>query len=166
MSGYQTVFGSLEKYEKGHVEPISDNVKNYAFSNVFEIASKSRPYEKIVFGQNQQYVLEAIRAEGDSPWYTAAHDEFALVMDNEVEVRFIKLDDPSIVAPTREGTVKLQGTPQGKKMGIVRARRGHMTLLAPGTAYQFHAHRPAVVVLQTIKGENSIERWAEICQSR
>jgi len=59
---YQTSFGSLEHYEKGGVEVINDNPKNYAFSNVFEICNNSKPYEKVVFGINQIYVLEAIRA--------------------------------------------------------------------------------------------------------
>jgi hypothetical protein len=77
-AAYQTRFGSLKHFEKGHVEPIDDDVRHYAFSNCFEIASKSRPYEKVVFGQNQIYVLETLRAEGTSPWYTCAHDEFAL----------------------------------------------------------------------------------------
>jgi hypothetical protein len=64
---YQTRFGSLENYEKGTVQIIDDDVKHYAFSNCFEIASSSKPYEKVVFGQNQIYVLETVRAEGDSP---------------------------------------------------------------------------------------------------
>ena len=54
---YHTKFGSLKYYEKGGVQPIADDVKNYAFSNCFEIASKSKPYERVVFGQNQIYVL-------------------------------------------------------------------------------------------------------------
>ena len=66
---YTTKFGSLEHYEKGGVQVINDNAKNYAFSNCFEIANTSKPYEKVVFGINQIYVLEALRAEGDSPWY-------------------------------------------------------------------------------------------------
>ena len=89
---YVTRFGSLQDYEKGRVEPIDDDVKNYAFSNCFEIANNSAPYEKIVFGQNMQYVLETLRAEGDSPWFTCAHDEFALCMDGELEIHLIKLN--------------------------------------------------------------------------
>jgi len=50
-------------------------------------------------------------------------------------------------------------------MGVVRARRGHMTLLPVGAAYQFHAVRPGVVLLQTLAGSDTIERWAEICQT-
>jgi len=65
---YQTKFGSLDHYEKGQVQIIDDDVRHYAFSNCFEIASHSQPYEKVVFGQNQIYVLETLRAEGDSPW--------------------------------------------------------------------------------------------------
>ena len=89
---YQTRFGSLSRYEKGRVEPITDDARNYAFSNCFEVASRSRPYERVVGAQNQIYVLEVLRAEGTSPWYTCAHDEFALCMDGEVEVHLLKLD--------------------------------------------------------------------------
>ena len=80
----KTRFGSLEHYEKGGVEVINDDPRNYAFSNIFEVASKSEPYEKVAVGKNLKYVLEAIRAEGTSPWYTASHDESAIIMDGEV----------------------------------------------------------------------------------
>ena len=162
-AAYQTKFGSLQHYEKGGVQAIADDVKNYAFSNCFEIASKSKPYEKVVFGQNQIYVLECLRAEGASPWYTCAHDEFALVMDGEVEIRLLKLDKVAVPAGAA-GSVGLAGTPTGRKMGVVRARRGHMTLLPVGSAYQFHAAKPGVVLLQTLVCADTVERWAEICQ--
>ena len=42
-AAYQTRFGSLKNYEKGHVEPIADDVRHYAFSNCFDLASKSKP---------------------------------------------------------------------------------------------------------------------------
>ena len=67
-----TRFGSLDHFEKGGVEAINDDPRNYAFSNVFEVASKSEPYEKVAVAKNLKYVLEAVRAEGTSPWYTAA----------------------------------------------------------------------------------------------
>ena len=66
----KTRFGSLEHYEKGGVEVINDDPRNYAFSNIFEVASKSEPYEKVAVAKNLKYVLETIRAEGTSPWYT------------------------------------------------------------------------------------------------
>ena len=47
MASYQTRFGSLEHYEKGGVEAINDDPRHYAFSNVYEVASKSGPYEKV-----------------------------------------------------------------------------------------------------------------------
>ena len=50
---YETKFGSLKSYEKGGVQAIDDDVRHYAFSNCFEIANSSKPYEKVVFGQNQ-----------------------------------------------------------------------------------------------------------------
>ena len=163
MSGVHTVFGSLKHYEKGRVDVVDDDPRHYVFSNVFEVASKSKPYEKVAVAQNVSYVIEAIRAEGNSPWYAAAHDEAALVMDGEVEVHLIK-PDQALVPESKEGTVKLSGEPKGRKMGWVKVRRGHMALLPKGAAYQFRSGAPSVVLLQTIKGENTVERWAKICQ--
>lgn len=165
MTRHVTRFGSLEHYEKGGVEVIADTPKNYVFSNIFEVASVSKPYEKVAVGKNMEYVLEAIRAEGPSEWRAAAHDEFALVMDGEVEIRFLELADPSVVPPGKQGSIALAGQPAGRKMGVVRARRGHMTLLPAGAAYQFHAERPGVILLQTIAGDDTRYRWAEVCQT-
>ncbi len=162
---YQTKFGSLAHFEKGGVQIIDDNVRNYAFSNCFEIASKARPYERVVFGQNQIYVLETVRAEGHSPWFTCAHDEFALCMDGEVDIHLIKLT-PEQSAPDVEhnGAVLVKGEPKGQKMGWLKIRRGHQALLPKNSAYQFRAAKPGVLVLQTCKGDLSVERWADICQ--
>jgi hypothetical protein len=162
---HTTRFGSLQRYEKGGVEVINDDARNYVFSNVFEVASKAKPYEKVAVGKNIEYVIEAIRAEGTSGWRAPAQDEFALVMDGEVEIRLLKLDNPGVVPARAQGSVALTGTPAGRKMGVVRARRGHMTLLPVGAAYQFHAAQPGVVLLQTLAGADTIERWAEICQT-
>jgi len=164
MSDYRTIFGSLSHYEKGGVEVIDDSPKRYVFSNVFEVASKSKPYEKVAVGKNLRYVLEAVRAEGDSPWFSAAHDEAALCMDGEIEVHFIKPDRPQ-VPETKEGSVQLAGEPRGANMGWVKIRRGHMALLPKGSAYQFRSPKPGVLLIQTIKGDFTIERWAEICQT-
>ena len=163
---YETKFGSLERFEKGGVQIIDDNVKNYAFSNCFEIASKAKPYEKVVFGQNQIYVLEALRAEGASSWFTCAHDEFALCMDGEVEIHLVKLGTEQTVPDTEHnGAVLVKGEPRGKKMGWMKIKRGHQALLPKNTAYQFRAAKGAVLVQQTCKGDLSIERWADICQT-
>jgi hypothetical protein len=162
---YTTRFGSLAHYEKGGVEVVNDDARNYVFSNLFEVASRAKPYEKVAVGKNIDYVIEAIRADGTSAWRALGHDEFALVMDGEVEIRLLKLDDPGVVPAGTRGSVALAGTPAGRKMGVVRARRGHMTLLPLGAAYQFHAARPGVVLLQTMAGADTVERWAEICQT-
>jgi hypothetical protein len=161
---YTTRFGSLDSYQKGSIEIIADEPKNYAFSNIYEVASNSAPYEKVVVGLNREYVLEAIRAEGTSQWRTAAHDEFALVMDGTVEMRFVKLDDPRAhTAEDDEGSVAVTGEPAGAPMGRVIAGKGHMVLLPADCAHQFHADGPGVVLLQSIKGPGSIERWEDIC---
>jgi len=165
MAQAPTRFGSLQRFEKGGVEVINDDARNYVFSNIFEVASKAKPYEKIAVGKNIEYVIEALRAEGTSGWRAAAHDEFALVMDGEVEVRLLQLHDAGVVPAGTPGSIALSGTPAGTKMGVVRARRGHMTLLPAGAAYQFHAARPGVILLQTLAGRDTVERWAEICQT-
>jgi len=156
-----TRFGSLRHYEKGGVEVINDDARNYVFSNIFEVASKSPPFEKVAVGKNIEYVIEAIRVEGTSGWRAPAQDEFALVMDGEVEIRLLKLDNPAVVPAGTHGSIVLAGTPAGRKMGVVKARRGHMTLLPLGAAYQFHGAQPEVVLLQTLAGSDTIERWAE-----
>lgn len=165
MTDVKTVFGALGNYQKGGVEVIKDDPRNYVFSNVFEVAEKSKPYERVAVGKNFEYVIEALRAEGDSPWYACAHDEFALVMDGRIEVRLVKPEKP-LVPEDKPGAIRLAAAPPGRKMGRIVAGRGHMALLPKGSAYQFHADRPSVVTIQTIQGETTIERWAEICQTR
>jgi hypothetical protein len=164
MTEFVTRFGSLDNYEKGHIEIINDQPRNYAFSNVFEVASKSRPYEKVAVGKNLEYVIEAIRAEGTSGWMAAGHDEFCIVMDGEVTVELVKLDDAEAVAPSaKQGTVAVAGEPAGRKMGTIRLKRGHQALLPKGAAYRFVSAKPSVMVQQTIVGDLTVQKWAEIC---
>lgn len=161
-----TLFGSLADYRKGGVQVIDDDPKNYVFSNVFEVAGKSAPWERVCVARNFEYVIEAVRAEGASPWYAAAHDEFALCMDGEVEIRLVKLDDPdSAVDPEADGARLVDGEPRGRKMGRIVIRRGHQALLPVGAAYRFRAADPGVVLLQTLRGSVTVEKWAEICQT-
>jgi hypothetical protein len=164
MTTYTTRFGSLGDFEKGGVDPIDDDPKHYTFSNIFEVVSVSRPWEKVAVAKNQQYVLEAIRAEGVSDWRTAGHDEFALVVDGEVEIDLVSLNAP-IAPPDGHGSVRLPGPPAGSVMGRIVARRGHMALLPANAAYRMKAANPSAVLLQTIEGEDTIYRWSEICQT-
>jgi hypothetical protein len=165
MQSSSTVFASLDHYAKGGVEVIDDNPKDYAFSNVFDVAARSQPYEKVAVGKNLKYVLEAIRAEGESPWFAAAHDEAVLVMDGDVLIQYIQPSVP-VVPPGSEGARRLEQQPAGTRMGWIRAWRGHMALLPAGSAYQFTAQgRPGALLMQTIAGPETIERWADICQT-
>lgn len=163
MTKYKTVFASLDKFEKGGVEVINDDPKNYVFSNMFEVASQSKPWEKVAIARNVEYVLEAIRAEGVSEWRVTPHDEFAIVVDGEV---VIELLDPesALVDPTSSGSIAVQGEPKGVVMGKITARRGHLALLPAGKCYRMIADHPSVVILQTVMGPDTIERWAQICQ--
>ena len=164
MTGYVTKFGSLDDYTKGGVDVIDGEAKHYAFSNIFEVASHAKPWEKIAVGKNMEYVLEVIRAEGTSEWRTCAHDEFPLCMDGEITVELVKLDDP--LAPDgKNGSIAVGGDPVGQPMGRIVLRKGHMALLPANAAYRFSSATPAVILLQTIHGDDTIERWAEICLS-
>jgi hypothetical protein len=164
ISNFQTVFGSLDDFTKGELEIIDDNPKNYAFSNVFDVAGRSKPYEKVVVAINLGYVLETLRAEGISPWFTAAHDEFAIVMDGELEVELLKLDNPDAIAPPgTRGSVIAGDSPAGRRMGHVKCKRGHQVLLPRGAAYRFKAAKAGVVLLQTVEGKLSVQKWRDIC---
>ena len=162
---YKTVFGSLTNFTKGGVEVINDSPQNYVFSNIFDVASRAKPWEKVAVAKNMEYVIEAIRAEGVSQWRIASHDEFALVMDGQVTIEL--LDPDSVTADVaRTGSMALDGEPSGKKMGSIVARRGHMSLLPANRCYRISASDPSVILLQTIQGPDTVERWASICQTR
>ncbi|GAA0274224.1 hypothetical protein GCM10009127_13370 [Alteraurantiacibacter aestuarii] len=158
---YNTRIGSLDSYTKGVIE-LKDDLQKYAFSNIFEVAGAAKPFERIAVAQNLEYVAEAMRVEGDSPWYVAPHDEFAIVMDGEVTFRFIKMQDDQL--PSHEGgAMQLGAQPNGPVMGKVTARRGHQVLLPKGAAYQMGSAAPAVTLIQTMDGPVTVKRWSEIC---
>jgi hypothetical protein len=158
---FTTVFGSLNDYQKGGIEIVSGDPKHYVFSNIFEVASKSRPYERVVVAKNLEYVQEVMRAEGTSPWFACAHDEFALCMDGSVQIELLKLAAPP--AAERNGAVLIGDAPGGQRMGLIRLKRGHQALLPGGCGYRFSAITPGVILQQTILGELSREKWNEIC---
>ena len=142
-AAYRTVFGSLDDHRMGSIEIIQGEARHYAFSNIFDVASRSAPYEKVVVGLNLGYVIETLRAEGASPWYTAAHDEFAISVDGEVRVDFLKLDEPLVEG---EGTRLAGEQPKGRPMGYVLLKRGHQALLPAGCAYRFESAQPSVLL--------------------
>lgn len=161
----RTVFGSLDNYQKGDVVVIEDDAKNYVFSNMFEIASHSAPYERVCAAKNFEYVIEIARAEGDSDWYAAAHDEFVLCMDGTVTVHLVKPEQAGdLIDPSIDGAQRLAELPQDhRKMGRILLGRGHMALLPAGAAYRFDAEKPGVLLFQTIQGPETVEKWADIC---
>ena len=157
----QTVFGSLKDYTKGTIELVSGDARQYVFSNIFEVAGKSLPYERVVVGKNLEYVQEVMRAEGVSPWFACGHDEFALCMDGEITVDFIRLKSPPDGA--KNGAVLVGAEPEGARMGTVRLKRGHQVLLGAGNAYRFTATVTGVLLQQTVLGDLSVQKWREIC---
>lgn len=163
-TGYTTIFGSLDDYEKGRVVVIDDDPKAYVFSNIFEVANMSQPYEKVAVGKNLEYVLETIRCEGTSGWRATPHDEFALVMDGTVRIELLDPAEP-LVDPEAQGSIAVAGEPAGTPMGRITAWRGHMAMLPAGRCYRFHCDGVGVILLQTIEGPDTIYRWSEICQT-
>ena len=165
---YTTKFGSLADYDKGGVELVADDARHYAFSNIFEVASKMPAWDRVAVAKNWEYVQEAVRAEGTSPWFSASHDEFALCMDDggsEVLVELVKLDVPAVGEET-EGAVLVEGEPAGRRMGRIHLKRGHQALLPKNSAYRFVKDgAPGVLLIQTIEGALTQYRWAEICQT-
>jgi len=158
---YRTKTGSLGSYNKGTIE-LKDDLRKYAFSNVFEVAGAAAPFERVAVARNLEYALEAVRVEGESPWYAAPHDEFSIVMEGEVTFNFIKLEADQV--PSHEGgAARLGARPNGPAMGRVVARRGHQVLLPHGAAYQLCSAGVSVVMVQTVAGPETVERWADIC---
>jgi hypothetical protein len=158
---FKTRVASLASYEKGSIE-LNDDLRHYAFSNIFEICNNAKPYERVMVVSNLEYAAETVRAEGTSPWYTAPHDEFAIVMDGEIEFTFFQLTDAE-KPDHKAGATRLKSEPRGKRMGRVVARRGHEVLLPLGAAYQMKAAQPSVALIQTSAGPESVEKWSEIC---
>ena len=160
---YVTQMASLASYEKGRVEVIDDDPRNYAFSNIFEVASRARPFEQVAVARNFEYVLEVVRVEGTSGWRAAVHDQSALVLDGQVEVTLRTLRDEHRLPAS--GSAGLREDEAHTSMGRVLARRGHLTLLPAGRAYRFASQAPAVLLIQTVAGPDTQFRWAEICQT-
>ncbi len=86
-------------------------------------------------------------------------------MDGEIEIHLVKLDNPNTIDPASQGAHALPGDPEGRKMGRIVLRRGHQALLPRGAAYRFHADKASVLMLQTVEGPVTVQKWAEICQT-
>lgn len=161
-----TRFAAIDDFVKGGVEIIgNDAARRYLFSNMFEVASQSRPWERVVVAKNLEFTVECARAEGDSPWFICGHDETCLVMQGDVDIHFLAPADAALLPAVDEpGALQLATTPTGTKMGYVSLQRGHMALLPARAAYQLRPKNLGVVLLQSLQGCSSVERWAAICQ--
>jgi hypothetical protein len=50
-------------------------------------------------------------------------------------------------------------------MGRLVLSRGHQGLLPRGSAYRFKANSPGCLMIQTVEGPETVQKWAEICQN-
>ena len=109
MSEFQTVFGSLNDYTKGELKIINDDPKHYVFSNIFDVATKSKPYEKVVGGRSTSSTSSKPSAPKACPTGLQRRTtKFAIIMDGEVRIDLVKLDNaeqpwspPTSRAPSR-----------------------------------------------------------------
>ena len=163
MTMYSTAFASIDNYQKGGLQLLDDDAKRYVFSNIFDVAANSKDYQRTVVAKNLDYTIECIRAAGDSDWYICAHDEFVVAMDYDVEVHFKKVSSDVFPDDEKDGSVVADAS-NGTFMGKVTLKRGHMALLPENVAYSFKAEKPATLMLQSILGELSEQRWADICE--
>ncbi|MGR8949906.1 MAG: hydroxyquinol 1,2-dioxygenase [Gammaproteobacteria bacterium] len=161
-----TIFATTDNYVKGGVEITGkEDPSHYLFSNMFDVAAHAKPWERIVVAKNLEFTIECMRAEGESPWFACAHDETALVMQGSLSMHFLQPSEAEILPPAdKDGAVVLAAKPAGAKMGHVKATRGHLTLLPANAAYQFQANEISVVLIQSVLGDVSVEKWADICQ--
>ena len=159
---FKTQVATMGNFDKGSII-LDDDLKHYAFSNLYEVAGKSAPFERVVVASNLEYCAEVAKIDGASPWYRAPHDEFTIVMEGEVEFTFHQLESDE--KPGHDaGAERMSADPKGPRMGLVRGRLGHEVLLPEGAAYQMKSTgKPAVVILQTSLGPESVERWSENC---
>ena len=158
------VFGSLENFRKGSIEIIKG--KPGALRDVERVRGRE-PCRAVREGRRRQESQvrdrDAARGRHRRRGSAASHDEFAVVLDGEIDVHFIKPSDGPLVDAQTEGSVRLEGEPAGQSMGFVRLRRGHQALLPAGAAYRFEAATTGVLLVQTILGRHSVEKWADIC---
>jgi hypothetical protein len=88
-------------------------------------------------------------------------------MDGDVRIDLAKpMTAHTAVDPDKNGAVHIPANGIGPRMGWMKLKRGHQGMLPANSAYQFSSDAPSVMVLQTCKGELSIERWAAICQAK
>lgn len=149
---------SMKQYEKGGVDLVdpAETLKRYVYSNVYEIGSKAKPYEKIAVAKNGPYIVECIAAEGTMPqWRLQPHDEFVLCLEGEVRIDFI---EPRVELPPG-------GHPEvnGEEMGYIIVREGNLCLLPKGMAYRFNASRRSLLLQQAKQSADTVFFWEEIC---
>ena len=164
---YTTKFGSLETYEKGSIELIDDDAKHYVFSNMFEVASDVE-----AVGEGRRRQEHGVRARGASgPRARAMADRRprrvrARAWTARSSIELVEARRTRSCPPASTGSVAVDGEPAGTKMGrIVAPAAAHGAAARQRRATASRAEQPGVILLQTIQGDDTVERWAEICLS-
>lgn len=148
---------TMDKYTKGHLLLIDDKPLRYAMSNIYEIgATWPKAYDRVVIGKNGPYVLACFRAEGDDPsWWYIPHDEYALLVEGEVQVDYVEPRDSLEPGPHKSVS--------GTEMGHMVLRNGSLASLPARVAYRMRAHRKSLILLQTKHSPWLTYAWEKIC---
>ncbi|MDI7048309.1 hydroxyquinol 1,2-dioxygenase, partial [Escherichia coli] len=62
-----------------------------------------------------------------------------------------------------QGTIHAGEAPAGRAMGHVVLRKGQQAMVPAGCAYRFSARQAGVAIVQTMLGELSVQKWADVC---
>ena len=149
---------SMAQFSKGGVDIVNprENVKRYVYSNVYEISTRAKPYEKLAVAKNGSYVVECVVAEGVMPhWRLQPHDEFLVCLEGEVRVDFI---EPRTELPPGGHTEV-----PGEELGHIIVREGNLCLLPKGIAYRLSASRRSLLLQQAKQSADTVFAWQEIC---
>ena len=161
MADYTTELGSLDDFRKGGVHIINDDPRNYVFSNAFEVAGKSAPFERVCVAKTWSTRSRSCARKAPRPGSRLP----TMSSRSASTAGSSRADEAWRGRAGGDGAHALDGEPEGPRMGRIRAGRGHLTLLPAHAAYRISAEAPSVVLFQTMDGPLTIERWAEICQT-
>jgi len=150
--------GSIAQHRKGGVELVDprEQVRRYVYSNVYDIAARAKPYEKLAVAKNGPYVVECLVAQGVMPqWRLQPHDEFILCLEGEVRIDF--LEPRTELPPGNHANVP------GEELGYIVVREGNLCLLPKGMAYKLSASRRSLLLQQAKQSADTVFAWEEIC---
>ena len=158
--------GSNEGDHKKHTKDFTDRMKSIVTP---EELKRQLSIEPKIFWTKREFVCLFRRSDSVGiVWKqktSSSNDEFAVIMEGDIRIE-LRTIEASIPNPNRDGPGSTTVSPNdlGKKMGVIKLRRGHQALLPQGSAYRFSSESPGVILIQTLCGPLTQEKWSRICQ--